>query len=74
MIVIRINCDYTCVMFNQFISGAGEGIQGGVNKVMDLFFAQGGLALGSALEAFTGTKAGQEAVAAVLSFLSSLGK
>lgn len=58
----------------RIISGAGEGIQGSVSKVMDLFSAQGGLALGTALEAFTGTKAGQDAVSAIVGFLSSLGK
>ncbi|MBE6462929.1 MAG: hypothetical protein E7005_04125 [Alphaproteobacteria bacterium] len=44
----------------KIIANAGSSIPEGVNSVMDLFTAKGGQALGSMLEAFAGTEAGQQ--------------
>ena len=44
----------------KIIANAGSNIPEGVNSVMDLFTAKGGQALGSMIEAFAGTEAGQQ--------------
>ena len=44
----------------KIIANAGSNIPEGVNSVMDLFSAKGGQALGSMIEAFAGTEAGQQ--------------
>lgn len=44
----------------KIIANAGSSIPEGVNSVMDLFTAKGGQSLGSMLEAFAGTEAGQQ--------------
>ena len=44
----------------KIIANAGSSIPEGVNSVMDLFTAKGGQALGSMIEAFAGTEAGQQ--------------
>lgn len=44
----------------KIIANAGSSIPEGVNSVMDLFTAKGGQSLGSMIEAFAGTEAGQQ--------------
>ena len=46
----------------KIIANAGSNISEGVNSVMDLFNAKGGQALGSMLEAFAGTEAGEQII------------
>ena len=46
----------------KIIANAGSSIPEGVNSVMDLFNAKGGQALGSMLEAFAGTEAGEQII------------
>jgi flotillin len=46
----------------KIIANAGSSIPEGVNSVMDLFNAKGGQALGSMIEAFKGTEAGQQII------------
>lgn len=48
----------------RIISGA-DGIQGGLNKALDLFSPKGGASLSVALEAFAGTEAGQAFLSAI---------
>ena len=44
----------------KIIANAGSNIPEGINSVMDLISAKGGQALGSMIEAFAGTEAGQQ--------------
>lgn len=44
----------------KIIANAGSSIPEGLNSVMDLFTAKGGQSLGSMIEAFAGTEAGQQ--------------
>ena len=46
----------------KIIANAGNNVETGVKSVMDLFNASGGQALGSMLEAFKGTEAGQQII------------
>lgn len=46
----------------KIIANAGNNVETGVKSVMDLFNAAGGQALGSMLEAFKGTEAGQQII------------
>ena len=50
----------------KIIANAGGNIAEGANSVMDLFTAKGGQALGSMLEAFAGTEAGQQILSKIV--------
>lgn len=50
----------------KIIANAGGNVADGVGSVMDLFTAKGGQALGSMLETFAGTEAGQQVLSKIL--------
>ena len=55
----------------KIIANAGEGVQGGLTKALDLFSPKGGAALGQAIEAFGATEAGQKVLQTLAAIFSS---